>query len=317
MRKLSIIKYAIFFCTFFSVIGHVSGAGFERHTWEYYLEKGSVQYRGKMFEYAIHSFQRCLDINPQCYQAANYLGEIYSMKEDGFRALSYYRRSLAVNDRQPDVHMAAGVLCERFGDAEEAFSHFKRLVQIDPSHVKGNAALVRFYLARGDRAAADHHFQASYRQSKLVSGGLLDRAREARDAGLHREAAALYRRAIDEAPLLIEAYLGLFELCRSSNDYAPAAEALERLAFVKPDFEKAYLLLGYFYFTQKLPGSRKRRIDQAISSLKKAVGLNPDNFEAFYSLSEIYSALKKDPEAKEWEEKGRAAEERTGVNKGR
>ena len=314
---MSIIKYAIFLCAVFSCIGPGSGAEFERHTWEYYLEKGTVQYRGKMFDYAIHSFLRCLDINPRCYQAANILGEIYTMRENKFQALAYYRRSLAVNDRQPDIHMAAGDLSELFGEHDAAFRHFTRVVEIDPVHVKGNASLVRFYLARGDRAAADRHFQASYRQSQLASGGLLDRAREARELGLYREEAALYRRAIDEAPVLIEAYMDLYEFCRRRDDYAPAAEALERLAVVKPDFEKAYLLLGYIYFTQKLPGSRKRRIEQAISNLKKAAVLNPDSYETCETLSEIYRFIKKDPEALEWERKGRAAEERAGGKKAR
>ncbi len=314
---MSIIKYAIFFCAIFSCITHGSGADFERHTWEYYLEKGTVQYRGKMYDYAIHSFLRCLDINPRCYQAANFLGEIYYMRENKFQSLAYYRRSLAVNDRQADIHLAAGELSELFGHGDAAFRHFSRTVEIDPAHVKGNASLARMYLARGDRAAADRHFQASYRQAKLVSGGLLDRAREAREDGRHRVAAALYRQAMDESPSLIEAYMGMYELCREQNDYAPAAEALERLAFVKPDYEKAYVLLGYIYFTQRLPGNRKRRIDQAISNLEKAVGLNPDNFEACYSLSEIYAVLKKDREALEWEEKGRAAEKRAGAKQAR
>ena len=122
---------------------------------------------------------------------------------------------------------------------------------------------------------------------------------------------------MNEAPSLIEAYLGMYELCRSRKEYAPAAEALERLKFVKPDYEKAYVLLGYIYFTQKLPGSRKRHLDLAIANLKKAVELNPDNSETCYSLSEIYHYMKKDVEAKSWEDRGRAVEKRADAKQGR
>jgi tetratricopeptide (TPR) repeat protein len=314
---LSIIKYAIFFCVVVVLAGPAPGADIPRPSWEYYLEKGTLQFRGGMYDYAELSFRRCLDINERCYQAANYLGEIYLKREQRLQSLEYYRKSLAVNDSQADIHNVAGELCESLSERDDAFRHFTRAVEIDPLHVKANCSLVRYYLARGDRAAAERHFDASYRQARAVSGALLDRARDAIRSRRPREAADLYRRAMDEAPSLIEAYLGMYELCRSRGDYAPAVSALERLAFVKPDYEKAYVLLGYVYFTQKLPGSRKRHIDLALADLKKAVELNPDNCETYYSISEIYHYLKKDVEAKAWEERGQAVEKRAGEKKGR
>ena len=44
--------------------------------------------------------------------------------------------------------------------------------------------------------------------------------------------------------------------------------------------------------------------------LKKAVEINPDNYDACYTIAEIYTDIKKDIEARQWEEKGRMAEER-------
>ena len=304
-RKLSIIKYAIFFCAALVFAGPASG-DIARHSWEYYLEKGTLQYRSGMYDYAILSFQRCVDLNDRCFQAENYLGQIYHRRELRKESLDWYLKSLAVNDAQADVHCVVGELYESFSERDEAFSHFTRAVEIEPAHVKANCSLVRYYLARGDRAAAERHFDASYRRAQAESGPLLDRARDAIRARRPREAADLYGRAMDEAPSLIEAYLGMYELCRSRGEYAPAVQALERLKFVKPDYEKAYILLGYVYFTRKLPGSRKRHLDLALANLKKAAELNPGNSETCYSISEIYSYMKKDVEAREWEERGSA-----------
>jgi tetratricopeptide (TPR) repeat protein len=208
-------------------------------------------------------------------------------------------------------------LYESFSERDNAFRHFTRAVELDPEHVKANCSLVRFYLARGDRAAANRHFEVSYGRAKAGSGDLLGRAKAAALEGKSKEAAELYLRVMDEAPSLIEAYLGMYELCRSRKEFAPAVKALERLAFVKPDYEKAYILLGYVYFTQKLPGSRKRNLDLAIRNLEKALELNPGNYETCYSLSEIYHYLKKDVEAKAWEVRGQEIESRAGEKKTR
>jgi tetratricopeptide (TPR) repeat protein len=295
----------------------VAAADIARPPWEYYLEKGTLQFHAGMNDYAILSFQRCLDINPGCYQAANFLGEIYHRQERMIQSLDYYRRSLAVNEAQADVHNIVGELYESFSERDSAFTHFRRAAELEPSHVKANCNLVRYYLKKGDRASAGRHFEISNRQAKLVSGGLLDRARAAAAGGRAKEASELYRKVMDEAPSLIEAYLGMYELGRSINDYESAVRTLERLAFVKPDYEKAYILLGYVYFTRRLPGSRKRHLDLAIRNLEKALELNPDNYETCYSLSEIYHHLKKDVEAEAWEKKGLEIEARAGGKKPR
>jgi tetratricopeptide (TPR) repeat protein len=281
-----------------------------QHTWEFYFEKGRTQYRLEIFDAAIFNMIRCLDMNPRCYEAANILAGIYDKKNNKSQAINYYKQSLAINDRQADIHYTLGGLYEFFDEHDLAFRQFTRAVEIDPLHVRAHCGLVRYYFKENDRAAADRHFEISYRQGMMKSGKLLSKAIEADKEGNDKKAIALYNQVIEEAPALVEAYMNLYEVRMRRKEYAAAAEVLERLKYVKPDHEKAYVLLGYVYFTQKLPGSRKLHLDRAVDNLKKAVELNPENCETYYSIAGIYNYMGKGAEAREWEKKGQAVEDR-------
>ena len=307
--KMSIIKYAIIFVAAASMVaaGSPDPAG---RTWEYYYEKARVQYRGEMLDYALHSLERCLELNPRCSQAANLMAVVYIRKNMKDRAIEYYRLSLGIDDGQADVHYSLGELYEFFAERELAFRHYARAVVIEPDHIRANCSLVRMYFAKNDPLSARRCFDKSYRLGKAASGALLSQAEEADRSGDTERAAALYGQVIEGAPAMTEAYLGLYEAHRRKNDYMKAAAVLERLAFVRPDYEKAYLLLGYVYFTQKLPGRRAYFLDRAIRCYSKALELNPDNYEACYSIAEIYGFIGRDLDARAWEEKGMAVEER-------
>jgi tetratricopeptide (TPR) repeat protein len=305
---MSIIKYANIFITVASLLA-ADGRDLAGHSWEYYFERAQAQYRGEMLDYAIHSLERCLDANPRCYEAANLMARIYFRKNLKERSIDYYRRSLEINDRQADIHYSLGELYEFYIERDLAFREYARAVEIEPDHPRANCSLVRMYLAKNDQASARSRFEISYRQGKAVSGKLLSRAVKADRNGNDKKAIELYGKVIEEAPAMIEAYLALYEVHRRRNDYARAAEVLERLIVVKPDHEKAYLYLGYVYSTQKLPGRRAYFLDRAIQCYKKALELNPGNYDACYDIAGMYKYIGRDLDARSWEEKGRAIEE--------
>ncbi len=315
MRKLSIIKYGIFFFVImaasFSRVGDISA----RLSWEYYYERGQTQDRLGMYNEAALSLVNCLDLNPKFYQAANLLGDVYCKLNRKHLAIPWYEKSLAVNDRQADIHGTLGEVYEFFSENDLAYGHFSKAVAIDPENERAHCRLVRHCVLREDREAAARHFEISSRKGKAGSRKRLAAAARAVGGGNDKKAAGIYVRVIEKSPCVIEAYLDLYEIHSRRKDFAAAAGVLERLKKVKPDHEKAYVLLGYVYFTRKMPGQRKLRIDQALANLKKAVELNPDNFDACYSISEIYAYIKKDIEAREWEEKGIKAEERADAKK--
>jgi tetratricopeptide (TPR) repeat protein len=208
-----------------------------------------------------------------------------------------------------------GEVYEFFSENDLAYSHFTRAIAIDPENDRARCRLVRFCVLREDREAAQKHFEVSHRKEKTRSEKRLGAAARAVENGNDKMAKNLYAGVIDDSPCLIEAYLDLCEIHKRRREFGEAAAALERLKKIKPDYEKAYVLLGYIYYNGRMAGPRKLRIEQALANLKKAVELNPDNFDACYSISEIYKYIRKDIEARQWEEKGLRAEERADGKK--
>jgi tetratricopeptide (TPR) repeat protein len=264
-----------------------------------------------MLEYAIFNLAQCLDANPRCFEAANLLASIYVQKNKKMRAIDYYHRSLGIDEGQAEVHFALGELYEFFIERDKALLHYRRCVEIDPGHVKGHSSLVRFYLARNDPASADRHTAIALRLGREMFGDRLVRGEEARKKGTHGVALDIYEGIIREAPILDEAYIGYYDVCRGIGDYAAAARILERLVFVRPDFKKTYLLLGDIYYNRKLPGPRKVRLERAIRNLQKAVALDPDNYEASLMLAEIFDSMGREAESAEWERRARESEDRS------
>ncbi|MBN1495659.1 MAG: tetratricopeptide repeat protein [Spirochaetes bacterium] len=313
---MSIIKYAIFFVTvaFLAVAFGADPAG---RSWNYYYKRAQVQYRGEMLDYALASLERCLDLNPRSYQAANLMAEIYTRKNMKQRAIDSYLVSTGINDRQADVHYRLGELYEFFAERDLAFRHYTRAVEIEPDHIRAHCSLIRICHARNDPAAARRHFETGYRLGMAAAGPLLKQAAEAGRAGDTTGAAALYGRVIDTAPAMVEAYFSLYEIYRRKGDDANAAAALEKLVFVKPDHEKAYLFLGNIYFTKQLPGRRVHLFDRAIACYKKAFEINPDNYEACLGIADVYDFIGRDLDARAWKEKGMAIEERVEKKRAR
>jgi len=315
MLKLSIIKFAILFFMAVTAALVPADVAAEPLSWRYYYERGETQARLGMYNEAVLSLINCLDRKPDYYQAANLLGDVYCRLNRKHLAIPWYQKSLALNDRQVEIHNALAEIYEFFSENDRAYGHFLKSVEINPDDERARCRLVRYCVLRGDREGARRHFETSAREGKARSADTLAAAARAVSQGDAREATALYGKVIDESPCVIEAYLELYELHKERKDFNAAADILERLIKVKPDYEKAYVLLGYVYFTQKMRGPRKLHIERALENLKKAVELNPDNFDACYSISEIYTYIRKDVEARAWEKKGMQAEERVDGSK--
>jgi tetratricopeptide (TPR) repeat protein len=311
MIKYSVIAVGVL-CRIF-IFGGVPV--YPQHSGEYYYEKGLIEYRSGMYKEAIFNMRKCLEENPRSFEAANVLAEISYIKNKIFEAIEYYKQSLIINDNQPDIHCIIGELYEFTSEKDPAFRHFTRATEIDRNHIRAHCNLVRFFIEKNDRVSAESHFKISYIQAMQRSGRLLSEASDAEREGKLGKAVALYKKAVDEGPSILEAYLRLYEIYRRMNDYKAAAEILEKLKFIRPDYEKAYVLLGSLYFTQKLPGKRKMYIDKAIANLKKAIELNPSNYETCYTLSDVFRFVRKYDEARTYEEKAREIEKRSADKK--
>ncbi len=272
-------------------------------TWEYHLEKGTLQFRAEMYDYAMENLLMCLEKKPDAFKAANLIAEIYLIKNKKRDALKYFEISLKINHSQSQVLNSSGELLEFFAYNAKAFERYRKAVETDPANHSAHLNLVRFYLKQGKKNKAEEHFSRA-RQLKLAESlPLYKKAMEADLRGDHKEAINLYKKAVKANPAMTEAWMNLSVTLRKKSNYTEAAATLETLKKIKPDHADAYLHLGHIYFNHKLSGSRKYFIDLSIKNLKKAAILSSFNRDIYVKLSEIYYAIGDDINGKLYEQK--------------
>ncbi len=298
MPYLSIIKINIFIiCLIIVTAGADTALG--THSWQYYYRKGRVQFNAEMYDFAQFSLEKALELNPELYGAANILADIHAVKGDRRSVLEYLKLSITINGDQPDIHNRLGELYEYYFELDRAFDHFRRAVAADPDHARANMNLVRFYLDKGDKDLAKKHREISERAGEKISAGRYRTARRYEETGDTAGAIPFYRQIIEDSPAMTGAYFRLYAIYHNRGEFLKAAEVMERLVFLRPDYEKACIYLGDLYFTGKFPTNREYYLKRSIQYLKKAMELNPGNYDTMYRLYRVYDALGDDIKADE------------------
>ena len=276
-----------------------------KNGWRYQYQKGILQYKNEMYDYALENFNRALQNKPDLYEAANYIAEIHMIKNNRHDALDFYLRSLLINDNQAEIHCRAGELFDYLAEKENAFRHYQRAITIDPNHLRAHLHMVRHYLAAGNREEARKQYNESRQLCLEKAAPLLKKARAADDSGNTEEALRLYKLILTEYPALSEVYLRLYDLYREKKHYPEAVQVLKDLLYTQPEHDGAHARLGTLYLACPMPGNRKLQLDLAERHLIKAIELNPKNIPAMESLVDLYRLRRETDRAISMEEKVR------------
>ena len=277
----------------------------DMNDWRYPYQRGILQQKGEMYDYALENFNRALILKPDLYDAANRLGEIHMIKGNRREALEFYIQSLKIKDDQAGIHCRAGELYDYFAENDEAFRHFMRAVEIDPSHIRSHLHLVRHFLSAGKKEEAEKHYDESRRLCLEHAGDRIQKAIELENRGESVQALALYKKILADYPALSEIYLRMYEIYRRMHRYTEAVKVLKDLIYLQPDHPGAHARLGTMYLDSALPGKRKLNLDLAEKHLTRALELNPHNIQAMESLSDLYRLRGEKDKAERMERKSR------------
>ena len=265
---------------------------------EFFYRRGLVQYENRMYRFATEDMERALSVNPGHFGAANVLGEIYRKQKLMKKSLDYYNISIGANPSQPEIHYRLGTLYDFFYDSTSSTHHYTKAVELDPAHGKAHLKLVRhFIIEKKDRAAADRHFYESYRLGKKEGDPVLAEAKKEYDRGRESEALKLYRKAIARNPADLDTYFLISGIFRRGKDYRKAVRIIEKVKHIRPDSEKALVMLGNLYYTTPLSQNKKFLIGMAVTNLEMALELNPRNRDALLLLAEIHQKTGNDVKA--------------------
>jgi len=116
--------------------------------------------------------RKALVINPQFFPAYNMLGIMYARKGGRERqGISFFKKSLAIMNRQPAVYKELSGIYLQLGDKDEAWSILQEGVKINPEDFQLNYNLALFALSKKNdpHQAAKFFLKAQEKQPDNVN----------------------------------------------------------------------------------------------------------------------------------------------------
>lgn len=270
------------------------------------------KWTGKYKE-AIEAFQKILSLTPQDYKIKKSLAEVYSWNKQYDQAVSLY--SEVINTQGGDIdtqrHLAQAYLWD--GQHNKAEILLKTILKIDPDDSETKLLLAKAL-----------HYSGQAKEASEVYEQLLDGGQEDIEASLgetyligkdYDRAIKQYREILKKDPQNIEAMVAIADILSWQRKYDEALKLYDELLNEKEDVElrlqKARILgwarrysealkeyqnildLGYNELVELEMQAKStywdNRVKRAISNYKKLIAKNPQNLEAMFDLSQIYS----------------------------
>lgn len=100
---------------------------------------------------AVAALESALAVDPACIDAYDNIGTILGLQGRLDEALACYRRALTVAER-PQTHYSLGVVLQKLRRWDDAASHYRRAVELDPSYFQAEWNLALLRLLVGDYA---------------------------------------------------------------------------------------------------------------------------------------------------------------------
>ncbi len=228
----------------------------------------------------------------------NYLGNLYSRKEanNPDKALSYYRKAIALDSAYLPALYYSAQLLDRFGRADEARANREAIARMGLQKMETRPEQMAFSewdvlsntLAALDRQEA---LEALYRAIIAVDSNSVDRWTQLGNMLRARrrwaEAEQAFRKGIALDPAAYNTWSSLgWMLFFNLKQYADMEQVFRTCCALRPNSGDAWNGLGWALW-------RQRKDEAAEQALRRAVALSPWHTGALNGLSQIYTAQKR------------------------
>jgi tetratricopeptide (TPR) repeat protein len=227
-------------------------------------------------------FERALELQPDSLDALAGLVALDLAARRFTEARSRIDEALAARPDDPATLMMAGRAATAMTEFDIAEARFRRVIDIEPSHLAAYGSLAQVFIRQGrlDQALAELD-QLTERDSRPVAaltlaGMLLDRQ------GKTAAARERYERALQADPEAAVAANNLAWIYAHSGGNLDIALQLARTAYARlPKTPEVGHTLGVIYYKKEL-------FSDAARTLEATVGLSPENALYHYHLGLAY-----------------------------
>ena len=196
-------------------------------------------------------------------------------------ALGYLAHARDLEPTNPSVHFLFGIVCVELNLGAEAYESLAKAVALAPHDPDVNYAMGAVSLHRHDPSEALPYFEAYVRlrprdsRGRFALGAAKYYSQRLDDARLDLAAAAT------DPQTAAGAHYYLARIARQQHDLETAAREIDAALQANPSHADGWAERG-------LIATRRRDYAGAEAALQKALGLDPDNYEATLHLAALY-----------------------------
>ena len=192
-------------------------------------------------------------------------------------AIGHYRRALDLDPTHADAHSSLGMALGLVGQNEEAIRHLQEALRIRPDHPRTLSNLGAALMAQGRAREAIHHYRQALRLESRYAEAHNNLGLALSTIGRPREAMEHFARAIEINPRYAEALSNFGAALIKQGSLDRAIRHLLQAVSIDHGDAKAHSNLG-------IALSSKGRADEAIHHYREALRGNPDSAEVHYNL---------------------------------
>jgi tetratricopeptide (TPR) repeat protein len=225
-----------------------------------------------------------LAVDPQDADALQILGLVRQAQGRDMEAEDSYRRSLAMNSAQPNIHNNLGGLLKSQGRLDEAISALQEAVRQKSNYAEAHLNLGLALSAKGDHAGSEKSCRAALRIQPNYLLAKQTLAAELNELGRPHEAEKLLRQTLMTAPrnsrqvAALEHNLGVSLKMQKRHDEALAQFDAARSRV--PDMRGVHYNRGNTL-------QRLGRLDEAVDSYFQAIQIDPLDMSAHDDLNKL------------------------------
>jgi tetratricopeptide (TPR) repeat protein len=241
---------------------------------------GNAYYADGQIEPALAAYQAWAQAAPDDPDPRLLLGILYSQQQKFQDALSVLQEAGRLTPCQEAAQLLMGQVYYQQQDLAHAAAAYQAALAINPGRAAAWYILGGLRWQLGDLPAAQTALLEATRRDPSLGAAFFTLGRVYFDQGAFADAAASYRQALALDPTDLSSYLALAHAYERLQQWDDAA-ATYQAALGRQDDANLRLYLG-------LVRVQQGDLDAAVTEIKQALALNPQDALAFASLGDIY-----------------------------
>ncbi len=217
-------------------------------------------------------FERAIEINPRLTNAYLGAGDIYREQGDYTTAETRYAAAAQLEPANFRAQYSHGLSLQLLNRLSDAIKAYLRALQIRPDDFNANLNVATAYLQLGEPQQARRFAQRAVQLNGSDAAARTNLGAIYSALGEHENAVLEYQQAAELTTLSAPLLLNLANSLGRTGRFEEMINTLNQLVATEPS-AAAYERLGMGQF-------RLRRYDEALSSYRKALELDPDYFPA-------------------------------------